>query len=315
MDTDGEVTDGDRAGAPDVRLESITTVLGDEPVLHRLRLTLPPGEITVLMGPSGAGKSTLVRHVAGLLPPDRGTVCIGGQDVWAGNEVELRAIRRDLSVMLGGSSLFDVSLFGSLTALENLTYGLTAHGVTERESRNRAEVQLRELHLDEVAEMLPEALPARARKRLALARALVIDAPLVILDEVDSAIDAAHGRRILRALLENHARTSCTMLIATHDIDLARALGGSLAILCNGRIVAHGSAAELLDGVTTSEEFEHRFRLSDFMGPLRMDDLGSDGDDSDRYRSMDLQTIWIGVMGLILVAVLVALTTVGAPLP
>jgi phospholipid/cholesterol/gamma-HCH transport system ATP-binding protein len=104
------------------------------------------------------------------------------------------------------------------------------------------------------------------------------------------------------------------MLVATHDIDLARALGGSLAILCNGRIVARGSAAELLEGVATSEEFDHRFRLSDFMGPLRLGDLDSDGDDSERYWSIDYQTIWVGALGLILVAVLVAFTTLGAHL-
>lgn len=300
--------------APEVRLDGITKVLHDTPVLHRLCLTLRPGEITVLMGSSGAGKTTIVRHVAGLVPPDRGTIHIGHRDVWAGDEDELRATRRGMSVMLGGSSLFDVSLFGSLSVLENLTYGLDAHGLPAAQQRDRAMDQLGELNLADVAEMLPETLSAHARKRLALARALVVRAPLVILDEVDSGLDAANGQRILTALRSNHARTGCTMLVATHSIGLARGLGGSLAILCNGRIVAHGSAAELLAGVDTSEEFDHRFRLSDFMGPLRLDDARPESDESDRSWSVDQRVVWVGVFGLILVAFLAVLTSV-APFP
>lgn len=295
--------------APEVRLDAITTVLHDTPVLHRLRLTLARGEITVLMGSSGAGKTTLVRHVAGLVAPDRGTIHIGDRDVWAGDEDELRAIRRGMSVMLGGSSLFDVSLFGSLSVLDNLTYGLDAHGLKVAQQRDRAMAQLRELNLADVAEQLPETLSAHARKRLALARALVVRAPLVVLDEVDSGLDAAHGLRILAALQANHTRTGATMLVTTHNIGLARALGGSLAVLANGRIVAHGRAAELLVGVDTSDEFDRRFRLSDFMGPLRLGDVTGEDDESDGRWSIDQRIVWVGVIGLILAAFLAFLTS------
>jgi hypothetical protein len=84
-------------------------------------------------------------------------------------------------------------------------------------------------------------------------------------------------------------------------------------VLCNGRIVARGPATELLAGVGTSEDFDHRFRVSDFMGPLRLEDIGPEPDESDGAWSIDQRVVWVGVIGLVLVASLVVLTT-GAPL-
>ncbi|MCD2193757.1 ATP-binding cassette domain-containing protein [Actinomycetospora endophytica] len=270
----------DQVDAPGMRLMGITTVLDDSPVLHRLMLDVPAGEITVLMGPSGAGKTTLVRHLVGLLEPDRGTVEIGGRDVWEADPAGLREIRNGMGVLLGGSSLFDSSLFASMTAFENLEYSLKHHRVGEAERRRRAMARLEELALGDVAEQRPEAMPAHARRRLGLARALVTDAPALILDDIDVCLDAAHSHRILAALANWRERTHGTLLITTHKIGLARELGDHLAILCNGRIITTGSAAELLNGIETNEQFDHRFQISDFLGPPRMEDIEADDETS-----------------------------------
>ncbi|WP_181784809.1 ATP-binding cassette domain-containing protein, partial [Pseudonocardia pini] len=123
---------------PAVELSRVTTVRGGEPVLVRLGLRLAPGSVTVLMGPSGAGKTTLVNHLAGLGAPDAGRVRIGDEDVFAASEERLRALRRGSGVLLGGCSLFDTSLFGSLTAFENLGYGLGERGIDAAERDRRA---------------------------------------------------------------------------------------------------------------------------------------------------------------------------------
>lgn len=312
--------------APEVRLDGITTVLDDTPVLSGLRLTLAPGEITVLMGASGAGKTTLVRHLAGLVPPDDGTIRIDDVDVWSGEDAKVLEARRAMSVMLGGSSLFDTSIFASMTVLENLTYSLDPRGLPSGfsrpsmhpgpsdELRERAMVQLAELNLTGVAEMKPAALPAHARKRLALARALVVGAPLVVLDEVDIGLDAAHRDLIRATLLGYHARTGATMLVATHSISLAKALDGSLAVLNNGRIVAHGSAAELLAGVDSPDEFDHRFQFMRFMGPLQPADVAPPPARKPlRTVLIDQRVIFLGLIGLLLVALFVAVTTIAPP--
>src|SRR5882757_9378609 len=163
--------------APEVSLEDITTIIDDSAILHRLRLYIPAGKVTVLVG---------------LLEPDGGTVRIGGQDIWESSPEEWQRIRKGLGAMLGGHNLYSTSVFSSMTVLENLTYSLQALGVPEDERHERAMARLRELHLDDVSDQLPERLPAHASKRLALARALVADAPLTVLDEIDVGLDREH---------------------------------------------------------------------------------------------------------------------------
>jgi ABC-type transporter Mla maintaining outer membrane lipid asymmetry ATPase subunit MlaF len=298
--------------APAVRLTGLTTVLDDTPVLHRCSLDVEPGSMTVLMGPSGAGKSTVVRHLAGLLAPDRGTVEIGGTDVYGVAPDRLRSLRRRMSVMLGGPSLFDSSLFASLSAYDNVVYGLSEHGVHASRQADAAMFRLHEMGLDDRAEDRPSTLPAHARKRLALARALVVEAPLLVLDEVEAGLDAAHRDRVLAAVRHQHARLGCTTIVTTHDVRLARELGGTLAVLANGRIVARGDAAELLRGVEDGTDFDRRFRVDDFLGPPRLSDLG---EEEPRTVSIDERMLFTGLAALILIAVLAALLTLGPPLP
>lgn len=310
----------DRAGpvdhesrAPGMRLTGITTVIDDSPVLHRLGLDIPAGEITVLMGPSGAGKTTVVRHLVGLLEPDRGTVEIGGRNVWEAGPAGLREIRNGMGVLLGGSSLFDSSLFASLTAFENLAYSLEHHGVGEAERGRRAMARLEELALADVATARPEAMPAHARRRLGLARALVTDCPALILDDIDVCLDAAHSHRILAALAAWRERTHGTLLLTTHDIGLARELGHHLAILANGRIITTGSAAELLNGIETNEQFDHRFQLSDFLGPPRMSDIEADDEESGRRAgvrlTIDPAMIRTAIIGIVVVTLVIMTLT------
>ena len=296
---------------PGIRVEGITTVFDDEPVLHRLDLDIPAGEVTVLMGPSGAGKTTLVRHLCGLLEPDRGTVEIGGRDVWAAGPEALREIRRGMSVLLGGSSLYDTSLFGSLSAYENIEYSLEAAGVPESAHETIAMARLDELALADVADHTPEKLPAHARRRLALARALCTDSPLLILDDVDVCLDAAHTQRVLSAIANWRDRAQGTLLVTTHKIPLARELGRHLAILANGRVVSTGNAAQLLEGVESNEQFDHRFQISDFVGPPRIEDIRAaqerEDDEERRKRSMivDPRMVRAAIIAVVAVAVIV----------
>jgi phospholipid/cholesterol/gamma-HCH transport system ATP-binding protein len=296
--------------APEVWLEDITTIIDDSAILHRLRLYIPAGKVTVLMGPSGVGKTTLIKHVVGLLEPDGGTVRIGGQDIWESSPEEWQRIRKGFGAMLGGHNLYSTSVFSSMTVLENLTYSLQALGVPEDERHERAMARLRELHLDEVSDQLPERLPAHASKRLALARALVADAPLTVLDEIDVGLDREHTAAMLEAVRKLRDRTGCTLLVTTHTLELASSLADNLAILVNGRIVAAGPPSEVLDGVESTEDFDRRFEFSDFTGPPRLEDAEAD---ADRQRPpagrsyqlpVDPQMVWIALAAVVLIAVL-----------
>lgn len=292
---------------PEVELDGITTILGGSAVLHGLRLRVPAGKVTVLMGPSGVGKTTMIKHVLGLLEPDAGTVRIAGRNVWDASPEQWQRIHRRQGAMLGGHTLYGTSVFASMTALENLTYTLNALGVPERQRHQRAMARLREVHLDDHADRLPEQLPSHASKRLALARALVADAPLTILDEIDVGLDSEHEAAMLAAVRNLRERTGCTLLITTHTLDLARTMADHLAILVNGRIVAAGPPGQVLAGVHSTEDFDRRFQFSDSAGPPRLADAeaavrGRPGPPTHRPdRPMDLRQVWIAVLAVLLV--------------
>lgn len=300
------------ATAPDVELRDITTVLARRPVLHRLQLRVAAGKATVLMGPSGVGKTTLIKHIVGLVEPDMGTVTINGQDVWSAGHRDLTAIQRRISPMLGGASLFDTSLFGSLSVLENVTYALRLTGVPKRERRELALARLAELGLDADLDVLPGALPAHARRRLALARTLAVDAPLTILDEIDVGLDPAHTASVVAAVRASRMRTSGTLLVTTHTLEVARALADDIAVLVNGRIVIAGRQEDVLDGVTEAAPFLWNIERQDHEGPSRLADARM-AVPKEKSRRMEDTTInpWVVVVGL-LVVVLIAAVLVGA---
>jgi phospholipid/cholesterol/gamma-HCH transport system ATP-binding protein len=251
-----------------------------EPVLQGLDLVAPPGEITVLVGASGSGKTTLVKHILGLLPPDEGRVLIGGNDVWASTEAELLEVRRNLSALHSGSTIYQGSVYASLSVRENLLASLHekyanpslaaggsrrraavtnpylklwTEGVPKRDAvpelARRAQEWLTRFGLVEVADQQPYEVSGGLRRRAALAAALAVDVPLYVLDDPDAAIDAAHRRAVIDALLQTHDRTGATMLIATHDLDLAEIISDRMAVLAGGRIAFEGDPRQALDGM------------------------------------------------------------------
>jgi phospholipid/cholesterol/gamma-HCH transport system ATP-binding protein len=303
---------------PEVELEDVTTIIDDSAILHRLRLCVPAGKVTVLMGPSGVGKTTLIKHVVGLLEPDAGAVRIDGRDIWDASPEQWRDIRKGMGAMLGGHTLYSTSVFSSMSVLGNLTYSLQALEVPEPEASDRAMARLRELRLTDVADQLPEGLPAHAAKRLALARALVADAPLTVLDEIDVGLDAAHTAAMISAVRGLRQRTGCTLLVTTHNLELARSLADNLAILVNGRIVASGPPGEVLHGVQTTEDFDRRFEFSDFVGPPRLDEAKAVVAErrpparSSSSFAVDPKQVWLAIVAVLVIAALYLAVKVSA---
>jgi phospholipid/cholesterol/gamma-HCH transport system ATP-binding protein len=257
--------------APRVFLDNITTVIGDSAILHRLSLEIPAGQITVLMGPSGGGKTTLIKHVVGLLEPTRGSVLVNGQNLYASTQKEWDGFFKGLATMLGGHTLYSGWTFASMTVLQNLMYSLEVLGVPKELREYRALTCLDDLDLIVEQNLLPDELAAHGQKRLALARALVLDAPFTVLDEIDVGMDRTHHMSVLKAVRAVHERVGATMFISTHDLDVACMLADNLAILVHGRIVAFGPPAEVLQGIESTEDFDRRFEFSDYQGPPQLE--------------------------------------------
>lgn len=250
-----------RTDAPGVAFVGIDMSYDTEPILRNITFDVRPGSTTVVMGPSGVGKTTLMKALLGLREPDEGDVLVGGRSVVDATPAQLKEIRRNFGVLLGGSMVHDGSIFGSMTAWENVRYPLEARGYDKAAVERRAWQRMIEFDLTEHHHLKPDALSGGLRRRLGLARAFVDDPTLLILDDPGTALDLANREKIVESIRRARASTHATVVLTCHDIRMAKALGDDLVVLVAGRVGAQGPAAELLDGVDDAADYDARFSI------------------------------------------------------
>jgi putative ABC transport system ATP-binding protein len=217
-----------------LREVSKTVKSGDQPltILHPLTLDIPDGQFIAVVGPSGSGKSTLLGLVAGLDAPTTGAVLIDGVDITRLDEDTLARLRGE---KIGFVFQF-FHLIPSLTAYENVAVPMEIAGSAD--VRRRTDALLREVGLTERAHHYPSQLSGGEQQRVALARALANAPPIVLADEPTGNLDTATGRHILELLREIHRARGTTIILVTHDAELA-AIADSRLILRDGRVVEH----------------------------------------------------------------------------
>ncbi|MDR7523803.1 MAG: ABC transporter ATP-binding protein [Armatimonadota bacterium] len=211
---------------------------GEILALDRVNLTVRPGTVFGVLGPNGAGKTTLLRLVCTLLAPSAGRVEVLGFDTVRDPE----EVRRRLGAVLGGER----AVYWRLTGRENLLYAAALHDLPPRAAARRAEEVLRLVGLLERADDLVARYSTGMRQRLALARALVHDPPILVLDEPTAGLDphAAAAMRHLLAMLGRGATR--TVVVATHNMVEAERLCGTVGILDCGRLLALGAPQALM---------------------------------------------------------------------
>lgn len=247
--------------APAVRIDDVSKSFDGERILDAVSMSVEPGRTLVVMGPSGVGKTTITRILLGLDEPDAGSgeVTVDGRDVHDLSPVELREFRRGTGVLLGGSSIYDSSLFASMTAWANVCYPLEARGYDKSVVEARAWQRLIEFELTDVAHQLPSTLSAGTRRRLALAKSFVDDPHLLVLDDPGAAMDVVNRTMIVESIRRARETSDATVVLTCHDIGMARALADDVVVLLAGRVVAQGPAAEILDGVVDADTWDERF--------------------------------------------------------
>ncbi len=224
-----------------LRIEGISKKLGGKPILDNCSLTVHRGELKVLIGPSGAGKSTLLQCIDCLIPPDCGEIWLEGQRLVMNDKRGLCAYRAQVGMIFQ-----DFNLFDHLTAEENVAIALRkVRGMSRKEAKARALEELGRVGLARRALLYPAQLSGGQKQRVAIARALAMDPRVILLDEPTSALDPELVGEVL-AVIRDLARGGMTMIMATHQMDFARALASEILFMERGRIIEQGVPDVLL---------------------------------------------------------------------
>jgi phospholipid/cholesterol/gamma-HCH transport system ATP-binding protein len=224
-----------------IRFDQVSKSFGDLRVLDDVSFEVRRGEAFCILGRSGAGKSVTLRHLVGLIKPDRGRIFVEDEEINALDPQELARVRKRIGFLFQYSALFD-----SISVGENVAFPLRRHTRrTEREVRERARLLLESVGLSGVYDRMPAQMSGGMQKRAALARALALSPPILLVDEPSSGLDPVTAREIDELLLGLKERDRTTMVVVTHNIPSARILGNELALLHQGRILARGTAAQL----------------------------------------------------------------------
>lgn len=229
------------AYGPIVRLQDVRKSFGPVKVLDGVTLSLNAGHNTVVLGPSGAGKSVLLKHVVGLLRPDAGEVYFRHERVDNVPERRLTGVRREIGFLFQMAALFD-----SMTVEENVAFPLVEHtDLNKQQRRERVAEALRTVEMDGMQHKLPAQLSGGQRKRVGLARAVILHPALVLYDEPTTGLDPIRADGINDLILKMRDALGLTGIVVTHDLASARKVADRVVVLYEGRIVADGTFDEV----------------------------------------------------------------------
>jgi phospholipid/cholesterol/gamma-HCH transport system ATP-binding protein len=247
----------------EVVVEGLTKSFGRQTIWRDVTLTLPPGEVSVMLGPSGTGKSVFLKSIIGLLKPERGRCEINGVDIVTCSEHKLYEIRKLFGVLFQ-----DGALFGSMNLYDNVAFPLREHTKkSEAEIRKIVFEKLDMTGLNGAEKKLPGEISGGMRKRAGLARALVLDPEIILVDEPDSGLDPVRTSYISQLLIDLNTQIDATILIVSHNINLARTVPDNIGMLFRRELVMFGPREVLL---TSEEPVVKQFLNGSRIGPIGM---------------------------------------------
>src|ERR1044071_4374914 len=229
------------ADAPVVELIGVHKRFGAKDVLRGVDLAIYPRRTTVIIGASGSGKSVIIKHIMGLFKPERGQIRVFGDDIVPMKDLQLNEVRKHFGLLFQGAALLDW-----LSVYENVAFPLRERGDTPRaELRDRVLDILERLNLNDIMHRMPGEISAGQRKRVGLARAIVMKPDIMIYDEPTTGQDPLRTRDIDDMIQQTQERFDITSIVISHDMSSTFRIGHIITMLYQGRIVAYGSPAGL----------------------------------------------------------------------
>lgn len=225
-----------------IELKNVKKSFGHLKVLQGVSLTVNEGEVIVILGPSGSGKTTLLRTINFLEKADEGTLSIGNTkvDLHSAKKKEILEVRRKTAMVFQS-----YNLFANKTALENITEGLiTARKISKAEAEKRALEELKKVGLEDRADYYPSQLSGGQQQRIGIARAVALDAEVILFDEPTSALDPELVGETLQ-IIKNVAKEGHTMIVVTHEMSFAEEVADKVVFMDGGYIVEEGSPREI----------------------------------------------------------------------
>jgi phospholipid/cholesterol/gamma-HCH transport system ATP-binding protein len=232
------------SGEPVIHIRGLSKAFGDRSVLRGVDLDLHPAENLVVLGRSGSGKSVLIKMIVGLLAPDEGEVWVLGQDVHQLKRAALDTLRRRVGFSFQSGALYD-----SMTVTENLEFPLLMNvkGLAADEVRGRVAEALEAVGLGASITQMPAELSGGQRKRLGIARTLILRPEIMLYDEPTSGLDPVTSAEINDLINQVQERYHTSSIIITHDLTCARSTGDRVAMLIDGTMLRVGSFDEVFD--------------------------------------------------------------------
>jgi phospholipid/cholesterol/gamma-HCH transport system ATP-binding protein len=246
-----------------ITLRNVHKSFGAQKVLDGLDLDIPDGEITAIIGPSGEGKSVLLKHLIGLLQPDCGTVEVDGESILGLRRSELNRIREKFGMLFQNVALFD-----SMTVFENVAFPLQEKTpLSKDEIRDRVLAALEDVGLKNIENKFPDELSGGMKKRVGLARAVVLKPKIILFDEPTTGLDPIIKRAIHQLIKDTHAKFGFTAVIVTHEIPEIFDVVHNVAMLFRGKILQHGSTDDIKN---STDPAIRQFINGSLDGPIQM---------------------------------------------
>jgi phospholipid/cholesterol/gamma-HCH transport system ATP-binding protein len=235
-----------------IRIEDIWKSFGSHQVLRGVNLSVRNAETLVVLGPSGCGKSVLLKHIIGLMRPDRGSIFVEGSDVTRISRPELNKLRMKFGMVFQGAALFD-----SMTVGQNVGLPLREHKFIKGAELDRlVDEKLEMVGLSGTQHLWPAEISGGMKKRVALARAIALDPDVILYDEPTTGLDPVMAEQINWLIRDTQAKLGATSIVVTHDLHSACFTGDRVALMDEGKIAFEGTTDELR---TTNNEAVQNF--------------------------------------------------------